>query len=128
MMETLRQFYRFLVADGYTTNDPSSNLISPKIGLRLPDMLSFPEIERLLHAVSGQKEREIRNRAMLELLYAAGLRVSELVGLNADQIDTKLGFVRVVGKGNKERNRTDRQDRASLYCKIPRSPLQRISV
>jgi len=103
MMETLRQFYRFLVAEGYTANDPTSNLISPKIGLKLPDLLSFQEIERILHAASGQKDREIRNRAMLELLYAAGLRVSELVGLNADQIDSKLGFVRVIGKGNKER-------------------------
>jgi len=86
----------------YNTNDPSSNLISPKIGLRLPDMLSFPEIERPASCCFRAEGTRDQNRAMLSS-FTAGLRVSELVGLNADQIDTKLGFVRVVGKGNKER-------------------------
>lgn len=103
MMETLRQFYRFLVAEGLTTNDPTANLIPPKIPLKLPNMLSHDEITRLMHAASGSKERELRNRTMIELLYASGLRVSELVGLNVDQIDTSVGFLRVIGKGNKER-------------------------
>ncbi|MFH1368787.1 MAG: site-specific tyrosine recombinase XerD [Elusimicrobiota bacterium] len=103
MMETLRQFYRFLVAEGLTSNDPTANLIPPKIAFKLPSMLNNNEIERLMHAVSGHKEREIRNRAMIELLYATGLRVSELVGLNTEQVDLKIGFLRVIGKGNKER-------------------------
>lgn len=103
MMESLRQFYRFLVAEGLTTNDPTANLLPPKIPHKLPNMLTKDEIERLLHAANGSKERELRNRTMIEVLYATGLRVSELVGLNVDQVDIKLGFVRVIGKGNKER-------------------------
>lgn len=103
MMESLRQFYRFLVAEGLTSNDPTANLLPPKIPHKLPNMLTKDEVNRLLHAASGSKERELRNRTMIEFLYATGLRVSELVGLNVDQVDIKLGFVRVIGKGNKER-------------------------
>lgn len=103
MMETLRQFYRFLVAEGITSNDPTANLISPKIPMKLPNLMNMQEIERLLHAASGPGVREVRNRAMMEMLYATGLRVSELTGLNLDNVDLSLGFVRVIGKGNKER-------------------------
>ena len=103
LMETLRHFYRFLMIENKLKSDPAENLVPPKLSPKLPDCLNVDEVERLLNAVSGEKERDVRNRAMIELLYAAGLRVSELVDLDVGSVDTKLGFVRVIGKGNKER-------------------------
>jgi integrase/recombinase XerD len=103
LIESIRQFYKFLVAEGYLKTDPTANLLPPKIPLKLPSTLSVAEVERLLNAIGGESAREIRNRAMAELMYAAGLRVSELVGLSSDSVDLRLGFVRVFGKGNKER-------------------------
>jgi integrase/recombinase XerD len=102
-IETLRQFYRFLIIEGFTSIDPTSDLTAPRIPSKLPNLLSTDEIERLLMVISGEKEREIRNRAMVELLYASGLRVSELVNLKIQNLDLNLGFVKVLGKGNKER-------------------------
>jgi len=96
LIETLRHFYRFMVTEGHLSLDPTANA-------KLPQWLSLQEVEDLLHAVSGHKERELRNRAMLELLYATGLRVSELVNLDRENVDLKVGLVRVIGKGNKER-------------------------
>ncbi|MBN1823648.1 MAG: site-specific tyrosine recombinase XerD [Endomicrobiales bacterium] len=103
LMETLRHFYRFLVAEGIMKKNPASTLVAPKIPGKLPSMLNKDEVERLLSAASGEKEREVRNRAMLELLYATGLRVSELVNLETDNVDFGISCVRVIGKGNKER-------------------------
>ncbi|HBU68954.1 MAG TPA: tyrosine recombinase XerD, partial [Elusimicrobia bacterium] len=82
---------------------PAVNLIPPRVSAKLPNMLSIREIESLMAAAGGSSEREARNRAMLELLYSSGLRVSELVGIKIDNVDLNLGLVRVVGKGNKER-------------------------
>jgi integrase/recombinase XerD len=103
LIETLRQYYRFLVGENILQNDPTMYLAAPKLPVKLPSQLSTDDVERLLQAAGGSTERELRNRAMLELLYATGLRVSELVGLTLDSIDMKLGYVRVIGKGNKER-------------------------
>jgi len=103
LMETLRHFFKFLAAEGVITSNPSSNLLAPKIPSKLPNKLSIEEVERLLNIFCDEKELSVRNRAMLELMYASGLRVSELVGLDVNNLDTNLGFLRVVGKGNKER-------------------------
>jgi integrase/recombinase XerD len=103
MMETLRQYHRFLLAERLLANDPTAYLAAPRVPSKLPNQLTNEEIERLLSSCTGTKEREVRNRAMIELLYATGLRVSELVNLNLGSIDLKLGYVRVIGKGNKER-------------------------
>ncbi|MCB4792407.1 MAG: site-specific tyrosine recombinase XerD [Elusimicrobia bacterium] len=103
LIETLRQFHRFLIIEGYTSNDPTLDLLAPRIPAKLPNMLTNEEVERLLFTISGEKERQIRNRAMVELMYASGLRVSELVNLTAENLDLSLGFVKVFGKGNKER-------------------------
>ncbi|MCK9582047.1 MAG: site-specific tyrosine recombinase XerD [Endomicrobiales bacterium] len=103
LMETLRHFFKFLTADGIISSNPSTNLLAPKIPSKLPNKLSVSEVERLLNVFCGEKELSVRNRAMLELMYASGLRVSELVGLDVNNLDTDLGFLRVVGKGNKER-------------------------
>ncbi|OGS18096.1 MAG: site-specific tyrosine recombinase XerD [Elusimicrobia bacterium RIFOXYA2_FULL_50_26] len=103
LIETLRHFHRFMVAEGHMATDPTANLIPPRLTTKLPHKLSLAEVEKLLNSCSGDREREVRNRAMLELLYATGLRVSELVTLTLDNIEFNLGFVRVIGKGNKER-------------------------
>jgi integrase/recombinase XerD len=103
LMETLRHFHRFLLAEGLLASDPTANLVPPRVPSKLPGMLSVAEVERLLQAISGTNEMETRNRAMVEMLYATGLRVSELVNLSLDNVDLELGFVRVIGKGNKER-------------------------
>ena len=103
LIETLRHFHRFMVAEAHTSADPTANLVPPRITTKLPRKLSLIEVEKLLNSCSGSSEREVRNRAMLELLYATGLRVSELVTLTLDNIEFNLGFVRVIGKGKKER-------------------------
>ncbi|MBN1622577.1 MAG: site-specific tyrosine recombinase XerD [Endomicrobiales bacterium] len=103
MIETLRQFHKFLNAEGYVSQDPSADVVLPRVPVKLPNLLTQDEVEHLLNAISGEKERDIRNRAMIELIYATGLRVSELVGLKLQNLNLDLGFVRIIGKGNKER-------------------------
>jgi len=100
---TLRGFFRFLVHEKLLTHDPSRLIDMPKSGLRLPDVLSFKDVEKLLNAPDPAKPKEARDAAMIELLYAAGLRVSELVGLKPRDVNLEAGFVRVFGKGSKER-------------------------
>jgi integrase/recombinase XerD len=102
-MASLRSFYRFLQAEESIGSDPSVLLRGPRKTERLPRYLSIDEISRLLTGVGASKDRQIRLRAMLELMYASGLRVSELTGVRLDSIDLKLGCVRVLGKGGKER-------------------------
>ena len=103
MIETLKQYYRFLVAENIIARDPAAYLIPPRVPAEVPNQLTHEEVDRLLNAASGHTEREVRNRAMIEILYAAGLRVSELVGLDRSNVDLDLGYVRVIGKGSKER-------------------------
>jgi integrase/recombinase XerD len=102
-MASLRSFYRFLVAEEMILTDPSALLRSPRKVERLPRYLTVEEVSRLLTAVGSSTPRQVRLRAMLELMYAAGLRVSELTGVRLDSIDLKVGYVRVLGKGSKER-------------------------
>jgi len=103
MLSTLRRFYRHQVQAGVLRQDPSARLESPRIGRPLPESLSEAEVEALLAAPDTNHARGIRDRAMLELMYACGLRVSELVALRFDQVHQGQGLIRLVGKGGKER-------------------------
>ena len=99
----IRAFYRYLLIEEEIDDNPASLIESPKTGLRLPDVLSVKEIERLIEAVDLSKQEGHRNRAMIETMYGAGLRVSELVNLRITDIHRTEGFVIVTGKGNKQR-------------------------
>ena len=100
---TLRGFYRFLAHKGMIKHDPVRIIDLPKAGLKLPDVLSIQEIKDLLSLADGSKPQGARDAAMIELLYAAGLRVSELIDIKLQDISLEAGFVRVFGKGSKER-------------------------
>ena len=102
-LSAIRQFHRFLVREGIVTEDPTAHLESPRPWRRLPGVLSRAEVERLLAPRPLHSPQAFRDRAMLEVLYASGLRVSELVGLRLSDLDFNVGVVRVLGKGNKER-------------------------
>ncbi len=102
-ISTLRNFYRFLAAEGRIEADPSEHLTAPRQWQNIPKFLNQGEIERLLQAPDGSKAAGVRDRAMLELLYATGLRVSELCGLRSGDLDMDLGVLRATGKGNKQR-------------------------
>ncbi|MEX1045705.1 MAG: site-specific tyrosine recombinase [Chthoniobacterales bacterium] len=99
----LRILFRFLVQRKMLGRDPTEFLGVPKIERYLPETLSAPEIAKLLAAAGGKTPREIRDRAIVELLYASGLRVGELCGARLENLDLDKGFIRVVGKGNKQR-------------------------
>ena len=99
----IKAFFKYLVFDGDLDKDPSELIESPKLGRKLPDTLSFQEIEKLLSAIDMSKPEGQRNRAILETLYSSGLRVSELIGLQRNCVLKDVGFLRVIGKGNKER-------------------------
>ena len=98
----LRGFFQYLVDEGELSTDPTSDLESPKFAMTLPDVLSISEVDKLLNAPRLDKPTGYRDRAILEVLYGAGLRVSELVELNLGDVD-ELGYVRCMGKGSKER-------------------------
>jgi len=100
---SLRGFYRFLAHEKVLPLDPSKLVDLPKTTLKLPDVLSQAEVQRLLNAPDGLKPSGLRDAAMLEVLYAAGLRVSELISLKVQDVQLEAGFVRVMGKGSKER-------------------------
>ncbi len=99
----LKAFYKYLVNDEFIKDDPTVLLEGPKLSKKLPDTLSFEEIEKLLQALDLSKDENVRNRAMLETLYSSGLRISELINLRISHIYEDVGFIRVIGKGNKER-------------------------
>lgn len=99
----LRSFYRFLVREGLTQADPTEAIPSPRRGRRLPTVLNQGEVRLLLEQPGGGKPLAFRDAAMLEVLYGAGLRVSELVGLKLGDVDLEGGYVRCFGKGSKER-------------------------
>ncbi|KAA0876669.1 site-specific tyrosine recombinase XerD [Nitrincola tapanii] len=102
-LSCVRGFYRFLVREAYITLDPTLNLANPKLGRPLPKTLSEADVEALLAAPDTSERLGLRDRSMLELLYASGLRISELVGLTLSQVNLRLGVIRVIGKGDKER-------------------------
>jgi integrase/recombinase XerD len=103
LVSALRRFYRHLVLTGQATADPTARLASPKLGRPLPKSLTELEVEALLAAPDTGTPLGLRDRAMLEVLYASGLRVSELVGLPLARVNLRQGVVRVLGKGSKER-------------------------
>ena len=103
LLSTLKQFYRFQVRVGQTRVNPTDLISAPRIHRSLPDSLSENELEKLFTAPDTDNEYGLRDRCMLELMYASGLRVSELVSLVLNQVNQNLGLVRITGKGNKER-------------------------
>lgn len=102
-LAALKAFYQFLVKENYVASDPTDDLSSPKLERKLPKVLTVDEVERLLSQPEMGFPAGKRDKAMLELLYATGIRVSELVNLNVLDVDLKEGFVRCMGKGSKER-------------------------
>ena len=102
-LASLRSFFRFLRREGLVSADPAAGLRNPKQPKRLPRLLRVDEVIRLLDAVPVETPAGVRDRAMLETLYGGGLRVSELVGLNVDDLDAESDLVRVRGKGRRER-------------------------
>jgi integrase/recombinase XerD len=103
LLSSLRRFYRYQIREGHLSEDPSARIDTPRIGRPLPDTLSEEEVEALLAAPDIAETLGLRDRAMLELLYACGLRVSELVGVHTDQVNLVQGVVKLMGKGSKER-------------------------
>jgi integrase/recombinase XerD len=103
ILSGVKAFYKYLLFEDLIEKDPTALIEGPKIGRKLPDTLSFPEIEKLFEAIDLSTSEGARNRAMLEMLYSSGLRVSELVELKMNNVHFDVGFLRVIGKGNKER-------------------------
>jgi integrase/recombinase XerD len=101
-LSAVRRFHEFLLREGEATANPASGVVRPKVPRNLPRPLTVAEVEAILTAPT-ESEAGLRDRAMLEMLYGAGLRISELVGLDVDDADLEEGSVRVMGKGSKER-------------------------
>ncbi len=99
----IRAFYKYCIIEDVTQNDPTILLDAPKLKRQLPDVLSFDEIENILDQVDVSTPEGTRNKAILETMYSCGLRVSETVNLKLSQLFFDVGFIRVIGKGNKER-------------------------
>lgn len=102
ILSTVRSFHRYLAEEGLVETDAAREVKPPKLGLRLPKAISIDEMERLLTATGGEEPLALRDRALLEMLYATGARISELVGLNVDDVQSG-DMIRVTGKGSKQR-------------------------
>lgn len=100
---SIRAFHQFLLREKVVEQDPTVHIETPRLERNLPRVLSFPEVELLLETPDTSTPLGLRDRAMLELLYATGIRVTELINLELDHIHLTMGFVRCIGKGNKER-------------------------
>lgn len=103
ILSGLRSFYKYCIAEQIVKEDPSVLLEAPKLQRTLPDTLSFAEIEQIISAIDLSKPEGERNKAILETMYSCGLRVSEVVGLQISNLYLESGFIRVLGKGKKER-------------------------
>jgi integrase/recombinase XerD len=103
ILSGVKAFYRYLLDEELIEKDPTALLEGPRLGRKLPDTLSYQEIVQLLDAIDLSTPEGARNRAIIEVLYSSGLRVSELVNLTINNVYFDLGFLRVIGKGNKER-------------------------
>lgn len=103
LLSSLRRFYRYLCREEIRESDPTTQIESPRLGRRLPEGLTEQEVEALLEQPDIEQCLGLRDRTILEVLYATGLRVSELVALTIEQLNMRQGLVRCVGKGNKER-------------------------
>ena len=99
----IKAYYKYLIMEDYIKFNPTELIESPKIGLKLPDTLSLIEIDKLIAAIDLSNSQGERNRAILETLYSCGLRVSELINLQLSNIHFKEGYLKVIGKGDKER-------------------------
>lgn len=100
---SIRSFHHFLLIEKVTDDDPTVHIETPNAEMKLPKVLNLDEVEKLLNAPDTSKPLGIRDKAMLELMYATGMRVSELISLTLNDVHLSLGFVRCIGKGNKER-------------------------
>lgn len=103
MISGIKSFFKYLLLENIRNDDPSELLEAPKIARKLPDTLSPDDVEKILGNIDLSKPEGTRNRAMLETLYSCGLRVTELINLQISNIRDKMGFIRVIGKGDKER-------------------------
>ncbi len=103
LLSGIRAFYRYLLLEDIIKENPATLLESPKVGLKLPEVLSVSEIDRLIEAIDLSKAEGHRNKAIIETLYGCGLRVSELVNLRISDLHPREGYVAVTGKGNKQR-------------------------
>ena len=103
ILSGVRSFYRYMLLDGYIDADPAELLESPNLGKHLPEVLSTPEVDKLEKGIDLTTKEGQRNKAIIEVLFSCGLRVSELVNLKLSQLFLDEGFVQVIGKGSKER-------------------------
>lgn len=103
ILSGIRSFYQYLVRDGYVEADPTLLLESPKIGMKLPEVLSVEDVDRLIATIDLSKREGQRNRTIIEVLYSCGLRVSEACNLKLSDLYLDEGFIKVEGKGNKQR-------------------------
>ena len=103
LLSSIKTFYKYLLIENLIVKDPTGLMASPKIHRKLPEVLTFEEIEAILTGIDLSAPNGTRNRAIVEVLYACGLRVSELTELRLTNIFTEIGFLKVIGKGNKER-------------------------
>jgi len=102
-LAAIKMFHRFLVRERFAHEDPTTLVETPKIWKRVPDVLSQPEIVKMIQVSQGGDWQAVRDHAIIELLYASGMRVSELVGLKVDNVNFEVGYIRCIGKGSKER-------------------------
>lgn len=102
-LAAIKMFHRYLVRERLGSEDPSNLVETPKLWKRVPDVLSIVEIESMIKSASGRGWQVVRDNAILELLYASGMRVSELVDLKVESVNLEVGYVRCIGKGRKER-------------------------
>jgi integrase/recombinase XerD len=103
LISGIRNFFDYLIFEDYRKDNPTDLIETPKIGLKLPDTLSVDDIDKLINAIDLSQPQGERNRTIIETLYSCGLRVSELVGLQLSDLFFEEGFIRVLGKGNKQR-------------------------
>ncbi len=102
-ISSIKSFHRFLVSEGICDSDPSTDVESPRLGLRLPKFLTFNEVERLIAEPDTTKLKGITHRAILEVLYATGARVSEIINLTIEDVDLKIGYIKCWGKRGRQR-------------------------
>ena len=103
ILSGIKSFYTYLEYDEIMLENPAKLIDSPKLGRKLPDVLNLFEIEKIMESIDQSRPEGVRNRAMLEVLYSSGLRVSELINLKMNHVYFDIGFLRIIGKGNKER-------------------------
>jgi integrase/recombinase XerD len=125
-LSAIRMFHRFLMVENYAESNPTSIIEAPRILHKLPQFLTAQEVDALLAACAGTSAENVRDLAMLELLYATGLRVSELVGLKRREVNLDSGYLMTVGKGNKERLvpiGESARDKVGTYLAVVRTKL-----